>query len=132
MKLSDVKGDRVFDVIADIIDPISKIASDNEAMELFKRKKVPAGMDAKVFLMQRLKKSLPLLLKGHKKELIAILSIIQGCTAEEYAERLTLPVLFRDVADLLNDKAFMELFISAQTTEAPSSESAPMTSEAEA
>ena len=131
MKLSDVKGDRVFDVIADIIDPISNIAADKEAMELFKKKTVPEGMEAKAFLMERLKKSLPLLLKDHKKDLIAILSIIEGCTAEEYAEKLTLSTLFRDVADLLNDKAFMELFISAQT-EVTSSASAPMTSVAEA
>lgn len=129
MKLSDVRGDRVFDVIADIIDPISNIAADKEAMELFKKKTVPEGMEAKAFLMERLKKSLPLLLKDHKKDLIAILSIIEGCTAEEYAEKLTLSTLFRDVADLLNDKAFMELFISAQT-EVTSSESAPMTSAA--
>lgn len=131
MKLSDVKGDRVFDVIADLIEPIANIASDKEATEMFKKKKVPEGMEAKAFLMQRLTKALPQLLKGHKKDMIAILSIIKGCSPEEYAEQLTIFTLARDCADLLNDKAFMELFISAQTEE-PSSESAPMTSEAEA
>ena len=131
MKLSDVKGDRVFDVIADIIEPIANVAGDKEAMELFQRKKVPEGMEAKAFLMGRLKKSLPLLMKSHKADLIAILSTIEGTTAEEYAEKLTLAVLLKDAADLLNDKAFMELFISAQS-EALSSESAPMTSAAEA
>lgn len=130
MKLSDVKGDRVFDIIADLIEPIANIASDKEATEMFKKKKVPDGMEAKAFLMQRLTKALPQLLKGHKKDMIAILSTIEGCSAEEYAEKLTLATLVRDCADLLNDKAFMELFISAQTEE-PSSESAPMTSEAE-
>ena len=129
MKQSDVRGERVFDVIADIIDPIFNIVADKEAMELFKKKKVPEGKEAKAFLMERLKKSLPLLLKDHKKDLIAILSIIEGCTAEEYAEKLTISTLFRDVADLLNDKDFMELFTSAQTEE-PSSASAPMTSAA--
>lgn len=131
MKLSDVKGDRVFDVIADLIEPIANIASDKEATEMFKKKKVPEGMEAKAFLMQRLTKALPQLLKGHKKDMIAILSTIEDCSADEYAEKLTLATLMRDCADLLNDKAFMELFISAQTEE-PSSASAPMTSEAEA
>ena len=37
MRLSDIKGDRVFDVIADIIDPIANIASDETASALFKR-----------------------------------------------------------------------------------------------
>ena len=130
MKLSDVKGDRVFDVIADLIEPIANIASDKEATEMFKKKKVPEGMEAKAFLMQRLTKALTQLLKGHKKDMIAILSTIEGCSAEEYAEKLTLATLARDCADLLNDKAFKELFITAQTEE-PSSASAPMTTEAE-
>lgn len=131
MKLSDVKGDRVFDVIADLIEPIANIASDKEATEMFKKKKVPEGMEAKTFLMKRLTKALPQLLKGHKKDMIAILSIIKGCSPEEYAEQLTIFTLVRDCADLLNDKDFTKLFISAQTEE-PSSASAPMTSEAEA
>ena len=131
MKLSDVKGDRVFDVIADLIEPIANIASDKEATEMFKKKKVPEGMEAKAFLMQRLTKALPQLLKGHKQDVIAILSIIKGCSPEEYAEQMTFFTLVRDCTDLLNDKDFTKLFISAQTEE-PSSASAPMTSEAEA
>ena len=34
MRLSDVRGDRTLDVIADLIDPISEIASDEEAVAL--------------------------------------------------------------------------------------------------
>ena len=45
MRLSDVKGERTLDVIADIIDPIANIAEDKEASELFTRKKLPDGMD---------------------------------------------------------------------------------------
>lgn len=131
MKLSDVKGDRVLDALADMIEPIANIASDKEVTEMFKKKKVPEGMEAKAFLMQRLTKALTQLLKGHKKDMIAILSTIEGCSAEEYAEKLTFFTLVRDCTDLLNDKDFTKLFISAQTEE-PSSASAPMTSEAEA
>ena len=117
MKLSDIKGERVFDVIADLISPIANIASDKDAMELFQKKKVPQDTDVKTFLIQRLTKALPILLKNHKQDIISVLSTIEGCSANDYAENLTLSTLMRDCADLLNDKTFMELFISAQTEE---------------
>ena len=50
MRLSDIQGERVFDVIADIIDPIANIAEDNAASALFKREKLPEGMTAKEFM----------------------------------------------------------------------------------
>jgi hypothetical protein len=41
MKLSKIKGERAFDVIADIIDPIANIAEDKVAAALFQRQKLP-------------------------------------------------------------------------------------------
>lgn len=115
MRLSDVKGERVFDAIADIIKPIANIAQDESAAALFKREKVPDGMTAKAFLTARLKKVVPALLKEHKEDLIAILAAIEGETAEEYAGTLTLAKLISDVTELLTDDAFKELFTSAQS-----------------
>ena len=66
MKLSDIHGERVFDVIADIIDPIANIAEDEKASAMFRREKIPEGMTAKEFAMQRARKALPALLKQHK------------------------------------------------------------------
>ena len=51
MRLSDIKDDRVFDVIADIIDPIANIASDLTASFLFKRQKLPEVITSKAFLL---------------------------------------------------------------------------------
>ena len=115
MRLSDIKGDRTLDVIAEIIDPIANIADDEEASAMFKREKIPDGMTAKKFLMKRVRKSLPALLKGHKADIIAILSAIEGVNAEEYAGALNLVKLVKDCTDLLTDEAFMQLFISAQS-----------------
>lgn len=117
MKLSDVKGDRVFDVIADIIEPISNIAEDENAAALFRREKLPNGMTPKGFVLQRVKKSLPALLKGHKDDMISILSTIEGVTAKEYAESLDLLKLAKDFIDLVTDQTFNALFISAQSEE---------------
>ncbi len=106
MKLSDIKGDRALDVIADLIGPIANIAKDETAKELFSRSAVPEGMTANEYMLQRVTKSLPQLLHEHKADLIAILSTIEGVTAEEYQESLTLAKVITDVTDLMTDDAF--------------------------
>lgn len=115
MKLSDIQGERVFDVIADIIDPIANIAEDDAASALFKREKLPEGMTAKEFMMQRARKALPALLKGHKGDIIEILASIEGVSAESYKGALNLVKLMRDATELLTDEAFSALFLSAQS-----------------
>ena len=133
MRLSDIKGDRTLDVIADIIDPIANIAEDPEAAELFTRKKPPDGMTPRQFLLQRARKSVPALLKGHKDDVIAILSSVEGTSPEEYAGALNLAKLFKDCVELLTDEAFMAFFTSAESgMEGASSGSAAESSAGEA
>lgn len=115
MRLSDIQGERVFDVIADIIDPIANIAEDDAASALFKREKLPEGMTAKEFMTQRARKALPALLKGHKGDIIAILASIEGVSAESYKGALNLVKLMQDTTELLTDDAFTALFLSAQS-----------------
>ena len=130
MKLSDIKGERTLDVIADIIDPLANIAGDKKAMELFARKKLPEGKTPREFAVERVRKNLPTMLKHHKKDIITILAAVEGVTPEKYSEELNLVKLFQDAVDLLTDQAFMQLFISAQTGN--SSGAAQEISEAEA
>ena len=115
MKLSDIHGERVFDVIADIIDPIANIASDETASALFKREKLPEGMTAKAFWLERARQAVPALLKGHKSDIITVLATIEGVSSDDYRASLTLAMLMQDTAELLSDEAFGELFISAQS-----------------
>lgn len=115
MKLSDIQGERVFDVIADIIDPIANIAEDEKASAMFRREKLPEGMTAKEFMTQRARKALPVLLKGHKGDIIAILAAIEDVSEDAYRDALNLVKLMRDTAELLTDDAFTALFLSAQS-----------------
>lgn len=115
MRLSDIKGERVLDVVADLIDPIANIAQDQTASALFKREKLPEGMTAKAFLLKRARTSLPALLKGHKSDFIAILATLEGNGVEEYTANLNLAKLMQDATELLTDEAFGELFISARS-----------------
>lgn len=115
MKLSEIKGDRTLDVVAELIDPIATIAEDDAVRALIKREKAPKGTDPTKFLIQRLKKGIPGLIKGHKAELVAILSTINGVTPEEYTQTLGILTLTRDVWDLINDTEFLGLFTPAQS-----------------
>ena len=128
MRLSDIKGDRTLEVIAEVIDPICNIVEDDAAMSVFRREKLPEGMEPKKFLLARARKSLPVLLKKHKSDIIDILAAIEGVSPEQYQGVLNLVKLFKDATDLLTDEAFAELFISAQGE--TSSGSAPENTEA--
>ena len=115
MKLSDVKGERVLDVVADIIEPIANIAQDEAAAALFKRTKLPEGETVRSAAIKKLASGVPALVKGHKRDIIAILASIEGVTPAEYAESLDLLKLMKDFTELITDEAFVGLFISAQS-----------------
>lgn len=106
MKLSEIRGERTFDVIADIIEPVANIAADKEASALFNREKAPEGADPREFALEKFKKSMPALMRGHKRDIIAIMAALDGTTAEEYCEGLTLSSLVLDVLELVNDEEF--------------------------
>lgn len=115
MKLSDIKGDRVLDVIADIIDPIANMVQDKDVAAMFKREAVPDGMEARDFFAKRMRKGLPVLLKSHKADIIAIMAAIEGVTPEQYAASLDFPKLFTDVMELVTDDAFLDFLSSSET-----------------
>lgn len=127
MKLSEVKGDRVLDVIADVIDPIANIVQDKDVAAMFKREAVPEGMEPREFFAKRMRKGLPVLLKGHKSDIIAIMAAIEGVTPEQYAASLDFPKLFTDAMELVTDDAFLDFLSSPKTgkdADAPGSASA--------
>lgn len=113
MKLSDVKGDRVIDVIADVIEPISNIAQDKAVIEML-RKEANDNGEVKNPTMLHIAAKLPKVLKHHKADVIAILAAVNGVTAEDYAAELTMGRLVKDVYDLLTDRSFSDFFKSAQ------------------
>lgn len=115
MKLSDIRGDRVLDVIADVIDPIANMVQDRDVAAMFKREAVPEGMEQREFFAERMRKGLPVLLKGHKADIIAVMAAIEGVTPEQYAESLGFPKLFTDVMELVTDDAFLDFLSSSET-----------------
>lgn len=116
MKLSDIKGEQTLDVIAEVIEPVANLAADKEVAALFTRQKLPQGMTSNEFLIARIKKAAPKLLKKHKEDVITILATIEGISPQEYGANLNLVKLISDCVDLLTDDAFHALFMPAQTS----------------
>lgn len=112
MKLGDIKGDRVLDVIADLVQPVSSIAKD-KSVSATVRKAMENGTSTDALLAV-----IPVLLKGHKADVIAILATIAGKTPEEYAADMTLASLIKDAAELLSDKEFASFLTSSGKTSA--------------
>lgn len=110
MKLSEIKGERTIDVLADITAPIIAIASDEQASRIFRREKCPEGMEPSAFMLQRIREALPPLLKDHKAEIIAIMAALEGVTPEEYAESMTLASLVSSLFEMLTDEELLAFF----------------------
>lgn len=103
MKLSEIKGERTLDVIADLVDPVANIAQDKAFMDIVKTK--PAEGEDKVSAMvERVRGAIPLLLIEHRDDVVAIMATIEGVTVAEYVESLSLPKLAKDVMDVLTDE----------------------------
>lgn len=116
MKLSEIKGERTLEVIAELIDPIANIAEDENASLLFKKTKGDSK-DKKKDLLKKIRKSVPSIVKNHKDDIISIFSTLSGKTKEEYTNKLDLLSLIKDFTELVTDDCFITLFISAQTME---------------
>jgi hypothetical protein len=105
VRLSEIRGERVFDTIADIIEPACNIASDPKVSTLFDRsEKRPEGMTPKEFALSKVKKAVPELLRGHKGDVCAILAAIEGQDAEQYAREITVPQLIKGIYELVTDE----------------------------
>lgn len=106
MGLAEIKGEKCFDVFAEMLEPLLSIASDEEAMEYFKVQEVPEGEDAQAYALKRTKELLPLILKKHKDDIVAILAAFDGKTPAQYLKTLTVPGLFKSINDLVTDPVF--------------------------
>ena len=122
MKLSDYKGEEALDVLADIIEPLANIITDEEIQALAKDDKTP--------ILAMVKPAI----KNHKKDLIEVLARLENVSVEEYKETMNLITLPKQVLELLNEPEVHDLFFSqeqSEVTSLTSSSSAMENTEAE-
>ena len=108
MKLSEIKGDRAVEVIADLIEPVANIASDKECADLFSVKPVK-GEDRNVTARKHLVKKVPLLLKTHKHDVIQIIATLDGKSIDD----MNLFNIMQSLISMIQDEALIQLFTSA-------------------
>lgn len=93
-KISEIRGEDALDVLADLLDPMSEICTDEKVKELFKGHK---KLNLATYI-----------LKEHKKSILTILALLEGVKPDEYKPSLAvLPVL---VLQLLNDPDVISVF----------------------
>ena len=108
MKLSDYKGEKALDVLADLIDPASEIFGDKEIIDAFRNGKKLKGVKFAI--------------KNHKKSVIELLAILDDEDPEKYAEKINLLTLPVKLLQILNDSELAQTFSSqGQTGDATSS-----------
>lgn len=107
MRLSEIKDERALDVLAEIIDPVAEIATDEKIKKIYKSGK-PRILIAKEIL------------KNHKKAIIKIMAELDEVPVDKYT--FTLTELPAKVLDIMNDPEIERLFQSqGQKEDAPNS-----------
>lgn len=107
MRLSEIRGRRVFEVMAELVDPIHNIASDADFTDALK------GGE----LGDKLKQAVPSLMKTHQDDLVAIMASLEGTTPDEYVESLDFPKFIADVYSVITDKELIAFFTSFDAIE---------------
>jgi hypothetical protein len=115
MKLSDIKGEKALDVLADLLEPAAEIMGDKE---------VEAAYNSGQVL-----KAVKVAIKNHKKAVLNVLAITEGEDPETYQPNVfSLPA---KLLEILNDPEIMGLFSWQGQTEKTSSGSATENTEAD-
>lgn len=96
MKISEIKGERALDLLADMLEPFTEIMTDPELKNI-------AQNGTKIMMLKRI-------LKHHKKSVIAIMALLENTDPETYEPTLTeIPA---KIMQVLNDPAFAPFFTS--------------------
>lgn len=98
MKLSDFKGEDALDVLADIIEPVTDIATDTDVTDQWKSKGKMASL-------------VKVILKKHPKGVIAILARLENKSYEEYAETINIATLPAKLLEVMQDEVLMSFFL---------------------
>lgn len=112
MKLSEIQGERAIEVIADLIEPFSNIATDPNIKSVLQIRK-KENETAEEAAIRAIKKNIPVLLKEHKKDVAQCIGILEGIDPE----KLNILEIIKGLSEMMTDKTLMQLFSCAVLTE---------------
>lgn len=111
---SELSTDEALEVVLQIAHPITNLI-DDEALVKEMQKAMPKGETTSIamqrFALAKIVKLLNVALKQHREDVYAILAPFNGLTVEEIGKQNFL-ITCKQVADLLNDKGFVDFFKS--------------------
>lgn len=111
---SELSTDEALEVVLQIAQPITNLI-DDEAFVKEMQKTMPKGETTRIamqrFGLAKIVKLLNIALKQHREDVYAILAPFNGLTVEETGKQNFL-ITCKQVADLLNDKGFVDFFKS--------------------
>ena len=103
MRLSEIRGQEVMEVIARIAAPIGRIAKDSDAMAAFDLQSIRDADGPKKALIGVIADGVPALLGTHSDDVAEIMAACHLVSKEEYLAERTGPKLLVDVSALLTD-----------------------------
>ena len=112
MRLSEIQGERAIEVIADLIEPFSNIATDPNIKSVLQIRK-KENETAEEAAIRAIKKNIPVLLKDHKKDVAQVIGILEGIDSE----KLNILEIVKGLSEMMTDKTLMQLFPYAVLTE---------------
>nr|DAM12471.1 MAG TPA: hypothetical protein [Caudoviricetes sp.] len=108
MKITDFKGEEALDLLVNIMEPVTIIFADKAVRDAYKSQ-------PKLQLVKTV-------VKSHMAEVLEIMAMLNGMSADEYKAAITIPGLIRQVLELINDKE-LQSFLESQAAETESTAS---------
>lgn len=96
MAITDIRGEAAVNLLADLIEPVTAIATDKAIAEFRNDGSVPITTIAKVAV------------KRHASDVVEILAACNGIPKEEYSGNII--DILREFTALINDKELMDFF----------------------
>ena len=98
-KLSEITGEDALNVLADVLDPMIQVSTDEEFVDACRKRDKS--------------KAIKCLLKNHSKEVLTVLAILDGADVENYNPSIVrIPAL---LVELFNDPDIVSLFTFRDT-----------------
>lgn len=115
MKLSQFSTDKAIDVLCELVNPISSIASDEELLDELSKaldfKKANTLFEKITLIVGKFTKLVPILMKKHKQDVVEILAIINETDVEKVGKQNIL-VTMAQIKELTKDKELLDFFKS--------------------
>lgn len=105
MKLSDYKGTEALEVLADLIEPAMEIMADQAVVAAAREGKMARAVSAAI--------------RNHKDAVLTVMAVLEREDPAEYAEKVNILTLPKNLLAILNDPEMQALFQSQGQKEAP-------------